>query len=362
MNLFTPASKIIGASLILMSIVASCGKQKINSGYRVITEFPQTVALPAGDTCFAFDDEYGLISLSAAGEYWIGTLRKRERHFAVYTTDSVPRQAGLFGTSGKGPSEMMAPAYYGQWSCEDRQTKVWIYDRVKAEFVKINIDSTLRTGRTTIEQKYELHAEGMPDIRNLFYVCDTLLVGTAESDRCPMFRYNPISGRISYLSGAMDFDAGLNPQILQEITQNLCVYNPETKTVFSAAFSFPQVDFRPVDSLDFTTLFIDQILMPEQCIARPRRTYFASVCGDSRYVYALWLDQEDDDFGDVEQPGSVLVFDWRGNPIARLELPEYVLGIAIDPVFHRLFALNYYHDEHPVRVYDLNGILVHDKQ
>lgn len=152
MNLFSSTPKIIGVCLILMSTVISCGRQEINSDHRVISEFPRTIALPDGDTCFAFDPDYGLINLSAAGEYLVGTLRKRERHFVVYTTDSIPRQAGLFGTSGKGPTEMMAPAYYGQWSCEDQQTKVWIYDRIKAEFVKINIDATLQTNRTIIEK------------------------------------------------------------------------------------------------------------------------------------------------------------------------------------------------------------------
>lgn len=362
MNLFSSTPKIIGVCLILMSTVVSCGRQEINSDHRVISKFPRTIALPDGDTCFAFDSDYGLINLSAAGEYLVGTLRKRERHFVVYTTDSIPRQAGLFGTSGKGPTEMMAPAYYGQWSCEDQQTKIWIYDRIKAEFVKVNIDSTLRDGRTIIEQKYDFHTGEIPDIRNLFYVCDTLLVGTVESDRCPMFRYNPVSRRISYLPETMNFDPGLAPQTLQEITQNLCAYNPQKRTVVSVAFSFPQVDFRPIDSLRFTTLFIDRILMPEQCIAQPRRTYFASVCGDSKYVYALWLDQDDDDFGDIEKPSSVLVFDWGGNPVARLEFAEYILGIAIDPTSARLFALNYYHDEHPVMVYNLKGILANDEK
>ena len=267
MNLHFSTPKIIGACLILMTPLVSCGRQEINSDYRVISEFPRTIALPDGDTCFAFDSDYGLLELSYAGKYLIGTLRKRERQFVVYTMDSIPRKVGLFGTSGKGPTEMMAPAYYGQWSCEDQQTRVWIHDRIKAEFVQVNIDSTLRAGRTIIEQRYDLHTGEVPDVRNLFYVCDTLLVGTVESDRCPMFRYNPVSRRISYLPETMCFDPGLAPQTLQEITQNLCAYNPQKRTVVSVAFSFPQIDFRPIDSLGFSTLFINRILLPEQGIA-----------------------------------------------------------------------------------------------
>ena len=120
MNLFSSTPKIIGVCLILMSTVVSCGRQEINSDHRVISEFPRTIALPDGDTCFAFDSDYGLLDLSVAGGYMIGTLRKRERQFVVYTMDSIPRKVGLFGTSGKGPTEMMAPAYMDIRPCQSR--------------------------------------------------------------------------------------------------------------------------------------------------------------------------------------------------------------------------------------------------
>lgn len=81
MNLHFSTPKIIGVCLILMTPLVSCGRQEINSDYRVISEFPRTIALPDGDTCFAFDSDYGLLELSYAGKYLIGTLRKRERQF-----------------------------------------------------------------------------------------------------------------------------------------------------------------------------------------------------------------------------------------------------------------------------------------
>ena len=64
MNLHFSTPKIIGACLILMTTLVSCGRQEINSDYRVISEFPRTIALPNGDTCFAFDSDYGLLELS----------------------------------------------------------------------------------------------------------------------------------------------------------------------------------------------------------------------------------------------------------------------------------------------------------
>ncbi len=117
-------------------------------------------------------------------------------------------------------------------------------------------------------------------------------------------------------------------------------------------FSFPQVDFRQTGSTQWQTVFIKQILFPEACLSNELRTYYVSVCGTARYLYALWLDQDDEEFGTANRDAEVHIFTWDGQPVARISIP-YTLSITVDATDDKLYTLNYYNDSAMVVTYEL---------
>lgn len=330
----------------------SCGRKTVRSSYEIVSRFPVDTTLRCGDTCRIFDRDYGLIGLSSAGDYMIGTLRKRDCFFSLYSVKPELRRVADFGWPGKGAAEMGAPAFFGQWLVENGHTKIWVLDRAKSLFLKIDIDSTLREKRMIVDRAFDMAKAGIPGVRDLFYIDDTLLVGTSDSSVCTAFHYNPVNGTYQSLETAQDFGAGHHPLEYYRISQNLSVVHPTSGRWASVMFFFPQADFRQVDSIGWKTVFIDRVLTPEVCLSEKLRTYYASVCGTAQYVYALWLDQDDEEFGTAERDAEVHVFTWDGRPVARMRVP-YTLSITVDAEDRELYALNYYNDSALVVAYEL---------
>lgn len=174
-----------------------------------------------GDTCRIFDQDYGLIGLTSVGDYMVGTLHKRDNFFSLYTTKPQLQRLTDFGWPGKGPLEMGAPAFFGQWCVENGHTRIWLLDRAKSHFQQIDLDSVAQSKRMVVDRSFDLSKAGIPGVRDLFYMSDTLLVGTSDSSVCTAFHYNPQSGAYRPLRTALDFGTGRHPiGILSDIPKS----------------------------------------------------------------------------------------------------------------------------------------------
>lgn len=78
---------------------------------------------------------------------------------------------------------------------------------------------------------------------------------------------------------------------------------------------------------------------------------YLDIACTNQYIYGLYSGREHD--GDVEYTGKTLfVFTWEGEPVAKLTLDRYCIGICVDSDDKTLFALEVFAKQ-PIIRYDL---------
>ncbi len=90
-----------------------------------------------------------------------------------------------------------------------------------------------------------------------------------------------------------------------------------------------QVGYRMDDTLDFSD--IEQNL---ECI----RYYYTSAAVNSRYIFALYIDQAEMGGKYPFKSKTVHVFDWEGRPVYKIQLDKEISWITLDPQNNRLYA------------------------
>lgn len=58
--------------------------------------------------------------------------------------------------------------------------------------------------------------------------------------------------------------------------------------------------------------------------------YYCSTCTDGNKVYALYMNQSDDDSYEVQKAMEIHVFNFDGGYIRRFSVPEYIVDIDCD--------------------------------
>ncbi len=322
---------------LLITTISSCKhKEKLY----IVDSFPVEETL-TGEVISSFNSDIGILGIKQAGEYVICDMWKQDYFFNVY--DAENRLAGKLCMKGNGPDEFLAPAYYGQYDSEC----VWILERARELFFKVNLHKSLAQGKTVIEERFNLSKYPGLQSRNLFYINDELFFGTNDNTSCATFTLNPKTSEIKFNPHVLDFPIS---SVTHQISQSMATLKPDRKLVATSFFYLPQIDIYSSEGKRLKTIFYKKVVEPATLdVFQGLQDYYIQVFSTDEYIYALYTEPLD-----YETIGHYIqVFDWDGNPVASLNVGP-TTDFYVTRNNKKLVALDFNAETDNVKSYDIS--------
>lgn len=98
----------------------------------------------------------------------------------------------------------------------------------------------------------------------------------------------------------------------------------------------------------------NSLLENSQTIMPLKKEFFVDVRNSQEKIFALYVNQNRKEWATGDKPAQILVFDWSGNPICKLETKEKIIRIDIDSKKNQLYGLS---EKQEIILYDLNNIV-----
>ena len=310
--------------LACMALMAGCSGGP-SGPYSVVTGFPVEKA-PESVPEHRLDDNIGVYDISMVGDYVLVVEKRREHFYTLY--DKELNRICEFANKGRGPGEYLAPAYYGEYEITAGGNPVLsIYDRALFRYGRIEIDCN--DGKAHIVSSTSLPSDSPLEIRFLRKCADGY-AGVLDVEDCRFFTCDSAFSGITCCDPVFPFPDKISAH---ETAQTVSCMDPGCGRVASAYYNFPQIDIRTVDGSLVKSVFIGEIVKPEDVSQETACDYFLKIEAAGNHIYAL--------YEDPAQPvySSILVFDWNGNPVESYRIGRAV-SFTVDAPGKRILALN----------------------
>jgi len=83
--------------------------------------------------------------------------------------------------------------------------------------------------------------------------------------------------------------------------------------------------------------------------------YYFDVEVTDDYIFALYYNQPESEYGEVMQPTQIRLFDWHGTLLKIIEVPDYLMGISFDEKNQSLYGVDHFQEK--IVKYDFADLL-----
>lgn len=305
--------------------------------------------------------------LAALGAYQVDSLlllyvRKMPHFFSVYHSKSL-RPLGKIGIRGEAPHEWKGAFFVAQSSLEDGQHKLWINERSKSQMIQLNLTESLKK-QTTIQDTVFSYKPQLELGSYIFPISERKWIANqAESgeDKGRMLIYQPIdqTSILVNLYPALAYTKKLPKPILHQLYADHWAIKPDKSLLVSAMLAFNRIDiFDTEGNLKYSyegkiaarqpTLSEKQLLEGD---LSEMMLHYVEVVATERFIYALYIEQKEYEYGDKPKYTEIHVFDWTAQPIAKFDVPDYLSSFAIDEQNKQIIGINFF--EEKILSYDL---------
>ena len=368
--------KNVAIFLLMLCLLASCHNKQGDYFYGDMHtyELPETAETLTGREITFDSVQTGSIFVHDSLLFFISSTLPRHSVY-VFNAKTGKYLFGLFAR-GQGPLEYrnVFPAPYKRLI--NGQTHIYFEALNEQEMIDVNIDrlmtffnnkenDSIKAAMTTSK------ATWFNPLRfiSLIYPLDEQNMLTEVNFR-PQSVYNPktILPQFEILNLETDSITASFPIFAREVSpqQGLSQFfyitinamRPDGKKVATAMGTVPQINILDIETGQMDCFHLKGapgMEYLEGCSQENIHHYYHHMVVDNNYIYALYSDKPF--FQEIENkiiPGGtdIHVFDWDGNFIKRLSLPERADEICLDEKNNLLYALNYVTDQ--VFVYSLN--------
>jgi len=315
-------------------------------------------------------DAIGLSAIHTIDNYLITRKSGSEYFFTVYSLDSL-KELGQIVRNGDGPNEFPTVAAFDYVSSKNNFSYLWAHDLNRPILSKININKSLEEGKTVVEDTASLPLE--ESFVTVFKFSNEKIVGRSGNTVPDMGRlkiYNPKEKKISKMVPFFPkveysrTDDEFMVTKLNSIYVASLTFKPDGSRMASAMNNFNQVDIFDSnaelilslkDNVEEYDKRRKEFLNNENLDFRHLKSYYSGVTSTNNFIFSIFRNQPNEDYGEKLIPVTVRVFDWEGNPIAELNIPDYLFSIAIDEKNGYLIGFSY-HQEKLMR-YDIKEVL-----
>lgn len=225
---------------------------------------------------------------------------------------------GKYGKSGRAQNEYTKGMGFIKQS---GLTKLYLKDVNKGSISILDINSLL-TDTTNILPR---EIRSFPRVLNAFISNDSILIYEHE-----------ISG--SYAVASQNINMGFTnwDEILYTPTDDAfnnyhsyMVFCDKKHKLVSAMRFRNQINFFDTNTKDRKSVIVNS--HKEKYINNNEgHQYYCSISANENNIFALYMNQSDEDSYEVVKPMEIHVFDWNGNFISKYMVKEYIVRIAVD--------------------------------
>jgi hypothetical protein len=267
---------------------------------------------------------------------------------------------GDFLTIGQGPLEFLFPMFPGKMKFlkDNNQLSAYIYDMQKGDILKMDIDKSIKTQETHISKKAFID----PFLTN-FIMLDSSKFFCKEL-------HNNQTQQIRYI---LDNGIKTTPDILKKLNlssikygQDLNILSTNTKCnlgnhiIVEAPVNLNYLNIYSLDGSWGKTICIGNKLNSIDKIQDIVEWERIETFGDLRIFTDFWgvlYINEDKKTYQTERKKlpSILLFDWNGKPLAKLQLSNFITSFDINFIHGQLYTLDVFSNE--FCKYDISNIL-----
>ena len=285
-------------------------------------------------------------------------LMDDERIWSVYNVNNL-EHLGHVGRTGDSPHAFISPKYSGQFTYQENDYKVWLFDSRKYQLKKVSLFESLKEDKLVVEEEIRINPNSGLD-QEVFKINDTLLVGNQGYQAIEKSRlkgYNPITENIVY-------DSGLQPKLLNGeqmigpmlyfIYMDYIAITPSGEFL-SAMSDFNRIDMFTKDLQLHTTITTGNYVEEFDAAANLEKTdeekeeedysYYADIFAGKNQFYAMYRNQKQSEYYNVSKEVEIHVFDYDGNPIQKLTIPEYLISFTVNEVNGYIYGVDHMNEK-----------------
>ena len=315
-------------------------------------------------------DAIGISSIHAIDKYLVASTMNQDYFFTIYSLDSLNALGNLV-EKGSGPNQFPTIALYDYATSFNKSNYFWTHDLNYPIFSKVNIEKSLKDGKTIIEDTIKLPFED--SFVTAFHISEDKVIGRSGNTVPSMGRLKLYNPKLKEVTKSVPLfpEVETSRKDLDFVTSKLnfiyvsaLTLKPDGTKLASAMTCFNQIDIFNTDAElilsikdDFSSgeERIKAYLKDDNLNFKHLNNYYGGICATDKFIFALFKNQLYEDYGEKMIPVSIRVFDWEGNPIAELNIPDYLYSITIDERNGYLIGFSYF--EEKILRYDINDLL-----
>lgn len=296
------------------------------------------VAKPVTSELF-LNDVHGIFQMICIDDYLVVTYSKGDRLYSIYDKNKTMLNAS--GVKGHAYNEFLDLMLNGQ----KNNNGFWVNDVNGKLLAFIDLHKTINEGKNYTERKIQT----APRSVNNFYCGDSLMIYEQETADNFMLNYVNLSDN-STIKTVELYKPNEHPF---QAYFGLSKISPSSDKMVWAMQSTNQINI-----LDLHTekrISVSAYNKPIEFNPNNERwVYYCDTQVDSNYIYALYMNQSADDSYSVKKNMELHILNWDGKFICKIDIKEYIVGIAIDDVNNCFYGRDI--NDNILR-YDLSGVI-----
>jgi len=299
------------------------------------------------------DSLYDAIELNVVDTLLFVRLKGGQDLFKIFSSSNLSFVMNL-GVYGDGPEEWKAPRYCGQYTKTSSSYSIWINDVFKRQFMLVEINGK----DVNVAKEYKISPILNLD-RDLFYLDSNRLAGNNGMDAIQKSRmcfYNPITDSCEFV---WDFPE-INDKEKFTRVELFDIYYDHLKMKSNGSFFVSTLErFNRIDIMNHKGVIIKSSLgdvgngyyksevsdYKTNEGLRSLSCYYTWLQVTDENIYALYLNQSDDDYNYIPKPVEIHVFDWELKPKYKLFVDDYLICFAVDEKNGWVYGLDYYNEK-----------------
>ncbi len=246
-------------------------------------------------------------------------------------------------TSGRGADEFLTLTYNKQFIKDTSAIKMWISSHLSREVSEFNLTSSIKEQKTIFDKRFLL--DSITD-SYWFNINDSLFAAYSSTDNLYYTVYNLKTQKPLMRTNIYKKNIKFDPFTL-DITG---VMSPDRTKIALAMFNLNHIIIHSVDGNNIKplTIYHSSNTIHEISLLEPidRKTFYSDIRATNEYIFALYINRTGK-MEDIETNKGIEIhmFDWNGNPIQKISIPNYIRFFDIDPQNEYIYGLNPYNEE-----------------
>ncbi|ATA73641.1 hypothetical protein CGC49_10385 [Capnocytophaga sp. H4358] len=249
---------------------------------------------------------------------------------------------------GGGPNDVINARIIKQ---RNEKNSLWINDVTSRKLKLLNVSESISNQSAKIDEVVRFNEASA----YAFFIKDSLFVlETMKNSNYWLTFFNPITETTV-------FDKPIYPNSSKHFTvlyQSIWAAKNDKTWIVGAMEALNQINFVSlVDTEKSFSVCLGSVTEAEKAIDSDgvgKHVYYCDVDTSYNHIFALKLDQVEEESYEIPKPVTIEIFDWNGKPQYILEIEEYILGISVDEELKKIYGLS---SDDTIYEYELNGIL-----